>query len=159
MSTVRHGGFAIDVPDGWSDQSTLLFVAPRLASDPRSLHGEVKPTETISVRFVLGAGAGEAGAGALELDAAGLLASQVEALKVTDPDFTVLATGPFTSGLGEGWQQTQRITVGGVALLQLATATVIGPIAILATATAAEAKFANVEAQLTSVLSSMKAVR
>ncbi len=149
MSTVRHGGLAIDIPDGWADQSTLLFVAPRLEPNPRALHTELRPTETVSVRFVLGE----------NLDAKELLAAQIDAMKVTDPDFAVVASGAFSSGLGAGWQQTQRITVGGVALKQLATATVIGPVAVLATATSSEARFPLVESALLATLSSMKAVR
>jgi hypothetical protein len=149
MTDVRHGGFSIDVPAGWADQSTLLFVAPREAGDARVLQPQLRPTETVSVRFVLGP----------EGDAAALLAAQIDAMKVTDPEFAVLSSGPFASGLGAGWQQQQRVTVGGVALVQIATATVLGPVAVLATATAAEARLPHVQAALLGVLSSMKAVR
>lgn len=147
---VRHGGFSIDVPAGWADQSTLLFVAPREAPvEARALNAQVRPTETIAVRFVFGS----------DLDAQALLREHVDDLKVTDPAFALLGEGAFTSGLGAGRQQRQRITVGGVALVQIATCTVLGPVAVLATATAAEARLPHVEQALLAALSSMKAVR
>jgi hypothetical protein len=146
---VRHGGFAIDVPAGWADQSALLFVAPRIDGEARTLAPQTRPTETIAIRFAIGA----------EGDARTILEAQLPDLRVTDPDLQVTASGPFTSSLGAGWQQTQTIHVGGIALVQIATCTVIGPIAVLATATAAEARFPHVQTALQAALTSMRAVR
>lgn len=145
---VRHGNLGLEVPDSWSDQSTLLFVAP-LPEAPAlpMLRAQDEPTEAVSVAFRRAQGK----------SAQALLEEQAQALSTMDEGFVVLSSGPFSSGLGPGWKITQRVLMGGAALRQISAAFVLGPVAVIATAAASDARFERVEVALTQVLRSLSA--
>ena len=136
MVEVRHGGFALDLPEGWSDQSTLLFIGPT---------GDGFP-DAVSVKFSLDAPA----------TPRAILDAQAAQLGMVDPDFTVLDDGPFHCGLGDGWRFVQRLTLDGVVMQQITAAVIVGGVTVIATASAGEARFAEQEAKLVEVLESMR---
>ncbi|OGQ11135.1 MAG: hypothetical protein A2138_20930 [Deltaproteobacteria bacterium RBG_16_71_12] len=135
----------VDVPEGWADQSTLLFVAPPELGPAPSANRTVRATEAVSVRFALG-----------EPDARRPLQQESAALAAADPQVALLSEGEFTCGLGAGWQVVQRVTVGGIALRQLSCAVTVGAVTVVATATAADARFDKQRALLERVLASMR---
>lgn len=147
---VRHGGLIIDVPEGWADQSTLLFVAPPEAVSAPTANRSVQATEVVSVRFAFG----DEGT-----DARAALHKEAAAMAAGDAQFSVLTEGTFTCGLGAGWRVIQRVSIGGVALRQISCAVVVGAVTVIATATAADARFDKQQAQLERVLASMRADR
>ncbi len=143
----RHGGLRLDLPDGWLDQSTLLFVAPPTRESTMSTHRVVEPSEAVSVNFVLDPG-----------DPKALLAEQARSLAAADPDFEVLEEAPFACGLGDGWCCVQRMAVRGVPVRQIAVACAVGPVAVVATAAAPESSFGASRARLRAILESMRTV-
>ncbi|MBI1946853.1 MAG: hypothetical protein HYS27_14250 [Deltaproteobacteria bacterium] len=142
---MRHGGLLLDVPEGWADQSTLLFVAPPEVGAAPTANRSVQATEAIAVRFAVG-----------ETDARQVVQAESAALTAADPQATLLSEGAFSCGLGSGWQVVQRLTVGGVVLRQLSCAVTVGAVTVVATATAADARFDKQRAQLERVLASMR---
>jgi hypothetical protein len=145
---VRHGGLILDVPEGWADQSTLLFVAPPdvQAQSAPTANKSVQATEVVSVRFMFGQ----------HDEARAALKGETEAMAAADAQFAVISEGPFTCGLGEGWRIVQRVHVGGIALRQISCAVVVGAVTVLASATAGDARFEKMQAQLDQVLTSMR---
>ena len=143
---IQHGGPVVDVPEGWADQSTLLFVAPPQSHAAPTVSKVAAPTEAIAIRFRV----------SNQQDAAALLGEEAAGLRSTDPELALVEEGPFRSGLGVGAFVIHRLQVAQTPLLQMSTATVLGPICILATASAAEARFPRVRAELERALSSMR---
>lgn len=147
MAEVRHGGFAIDVPDGWSDQSTLLFVGPLEPTSATSLESTRALPETIAIRFsMVGAD-----------DPRQLLIAQADQLADIDPDFEVTDEGSFDCPLGDGFQYTHRLSLDGVTMRQITVACAVGAVVIVATASAADERFDKKKAELIAILSSMRA--
>jgi len=142
----RHGGLAIDIPGDWSDQSQLLFVAPRDEAPMPTAHSVQRPTEAVSIQLIA----------ADDLDARELLERQAERLGDVDAGFEVVDQGEFSCGLGAGWQLTQRLDIGDAPVQQLSVACVSGAVAVVATASAAAARFDQVETQLRAVLESLR---
>ena len=145
---IRHGALQIDLPEDWSDQSSLLFVAPRDKHPARTAHPTQQTTEAVALNFVDAQGQ----------DAQTILRQQSETLGAADPSFRVLAEEPFACRLGEGWLVTQTLTAADVTLRQLCLAVVIGRIVILATAACSDARFARNEAELRSILQSLETI-
>ncbi len=143
---IQHGGLLIDLPHSWSDQSSLLFVAPREEESLPTTAAVQRPTEAVAVGFVL----------AESRDARAILTEQTAQLAAAEPTLEVVAEGPFSCGLGPGWSQTQKLTVGETAVRQLSVACLIGHLAVVATASAAEARFKRCEEQLSSILKSLR---
>jgi hypothetical protein len=142
---VRHGGFAIDIPSGWSDQSTLLFVGPRDRTTLPATHKVSPPAEAVAVTF---AGPSE--------DARALLEEQAEMLRAADADFEVLEEGPFECELGHGHRFVQKLDAGGTKI-QIAVAVPAHGATVIATATCAQERYGKVQEQLLRVLGSMTA--
>ncbi len=143
---VRHGGLVIDVPEGWSDQSTLLFVAPRDEATAATVAKVAVPTEAVAVRFRMSE----------DKDAAAVLAEEFTGVRAADPDAEEIESGPFSCPLGAGAYRVARVRVGHAPLVQLTAAVVLGPVCVLATASAAEARFPRVREDLLRTLRSMR---
>jgi hypothetical protein len=146
---LRHGGLVIDLPEGWSDQSTLLFVAPppALVGAVPAANAVAQPTEAVSLRFAVAGGR----------EARALLEEQTAALRRTDPALSLVEEGPFSAPFGRGWRVVQRLSLGGIALRQIAVACLRGEVALLATAVAGDAAFARAEETLLGILGSLRA--
>ena len=136
---VRHGGFQIDIPSGWSDQSTLLFVGPRDRSSG--------PAEAVAVTF----------AGPTE-NAREILEQQAARLESSDPSFERIEDAPFECALGRGHQFVQALELGGEKV-QIAVAVPVNDATIIATATCARARYDVVKEELMRILSSMSTTR
>ncbi len=143
---VQHGGLIIDVPEGWSDQSTLLFVAPRDSQTAATVAKVAVPTVAVAVRF----------RGSDGLDAVAVLAEELSGVRAADPDAVELEAGPFSCPLGAGAFRVVRLRVSQAPLVQITAAVVLGPVCVLATASAAEARFSRVRDELLRVLQSMR---
>jgi hypothetical protein len=146
---IVHGGLVIDVPGGWTDASSLLFVAPRTHDLPTK-NAVDAPTETISVRFAF-AGAADS--------ARSILANELASLRAIDANARVVDEGEHRCDLGAGWRQTLAVTIAGAPLRQLAVCVVTGPVAVLATATAGEARFALARPTLEASLAKLRRAR
>ncbi|MBI3178680.1 MAG: hypothetical protein HYZ27_03410 [Deltaproteobacteria bacterium] len=144
--SIRHGGFVIDIPTDWSDQSTLVFVGPRPVHLPTT--AAVDPvSEAVAVSFVPGA----------KSEPKEILATQSAQLGRADPTFEVVSDGPFPCGLGEGWRYTQKLTVDGQQVVQLSVACRAGDVMVLATGAVDAGSFALCEARIAKILASMRA--
>jgi hypothetical protein len=143
---VRHGGISIDIPESWSDQSTLLFTAPFPTETVPTAARLQQAAEAVSVSFIRDAGQ----------TAKEVLAAQAQELGQHVPDFAVVSEGPFDCGLGKGWRYTQRFSVDGVSVQQLAVACPAGELVVVATAAAADYRFGHCEAQLRTILGSLR---
>ncbi len=143
---LRHGGLTIEVPDDWEDRSTLLFVAPRDTAELPTVAAVQRPTEAVAIAFVR-VKSGET--------AEDVMRSQAEQARALNPEFEVSDAGPIDSALGSGWCQTQSLTVFDMPVRQLSAAFVVGPVAVVATASAAESRFARCSEMLSSVLRSL----
>ena len=143
---LKHGALVIDLPDTWTDQSSLLFVAPREEQQLPTTAAVQRPTEAVAMNFLI----------ADTDDPRAILEQQADRMRELHAGFEVLEDGPFTCGLGKGWRYIQRLTVAEVPVRQIAVACVIGPVAVVATASAAEARFQRCEKQLAAILESMR---
>ncbi len=146
---LQHGGFSIELPDDWSDMSTLMFVGPPEAPALPTVSPVQGPAESVTVSFVV----------VDDEDARTVLRQQAKALETTDPSFRVLDEGPFTCGLGEGHRFRQTIEADGVEVHQLCVACVLGPVAVVATASATAERFDRCAPKLEGILESMRAGR
>jgi hypothetical protein len=147
MPSVQHASLALDVPDGWTDQSTLLFVAPPAASTD-VVPARATPGEAIAVRFAAAAGR----------SAADCLKEQLGSTRLTDPHARVISETDFRCGLGPGRLAEQELEVAGQRLSQLIACVVVGPVAVVASASCASAAFARHRARLLEALCSLRAV-
>lgn len=141
---IRHGGFVLEIPADWSDQSTLVFVGPLPAK--LSTTTQMAPvSEAVAISFVRAARG----------EPQEILRTQAQQLAHSDPTFELLSSGPFSCGLGEGWRYTQKVTVDGQAVVQLAVACRAGDVMVLATGAVDANSFSRREAQLAEILRSM----
>jgi hypothetical protein len=147
MPSVQHASLALDVPAGWTDQSTLLFVAPA-AELNGVVPGRAAPGEAIAVRFAAATGrsAGEC------------LQEQLRAVQLSDPKARLASESDFQCGLGAGRLAELELELAGERLSQLVACVVVGPVAVVASASCGSAAFPQQRAQLLSVLSSLRAV-
>lgn len=116
---LRHGKVRLELPDGWLDQSTLLFVQPRAQVETVPAPAV---TSNLSVRFAFGAG----------LSARELIEAEMSKLELVQPSLERIASGPFESPLGAGWHEHVRASLLDVAVEQLAVAWVVGDLGIIA---------------------------
>jgi hypothetical protein len=140
-----HGGLALDLPAGWSDQSTLLFTAPVDDVALPTTRKTQRTTESVAVTFAL----------ADDKDADAIVRDEVEQLKAADPGLVLVEVAPFSCALGDGRLATVKLTLGETPLRQLTLAVLVGPIVVRATASCLEAAFAKREAGLRSILQSI----
>lgn len=143
---MRHGGLGIDIPEGWADQSTLLFVAPLREQRLPTARQPGASTEAISINFM------QAGA----KDAAALTADHIAQLSSIDPERSPVGIAePFETGLGMGALQRVRLTISGVVVRQLVVAVVVAGIAVVAQAACPEWLANEREPALTAILKSL----
>ncbi|MDP2339998.1 MAG: hypothetical protein Q8O67_03485 [Deltaproteobacteria bacterium] len=140
-----HGGLALDLPEGWSDQSTLLFTAPVDDVPLPTAKRTTRPTESLAVTFGL--------AGSDDADA--VVREEVEKLRAADPALELVEVRPFTGGLGTGSLAVVRLSLAEIALRQLTVAVVVGPVVIRATVSCVEGAFARREPALIALLQSI----
>jgi hypothetical protein len=132
---MRHGAIVFDVPEGWIDRSTLLFVGPAQANGT---------SEAVSILF------------SAESSPKDALERQADEIRELDPKLEVLKSEPFEAPLGSGWCLLQRYVMNGSPVLQLAVALPVRGGLVIATAVAIEARFAKQEAELRRILSSLR---
>ncbi len=151
MATVfQHGQVALDLPDDWADQSTLMFIAPPPAADVPTQANVEQPTESVRIEFTHN-----------PFDSAETyIATQLEELGRADPSFAeALSSGPFKCPLGDGWHVVCQVNVDEVLLRQIIVGVELGPnVLLFAVATASQDRFESQEAALRSILESMRTV-
>jgi hypothetical protein len=148
MISIQHAALAIDIPDEWRDQSTLLFVAP---PPPPTDYADSKPKvpgQAIAVRFVEAAGR----------SASDYLKEQHVVAVATDPNARLINEAEFRCGLGPGRIMEQELTLAGHRLCQFSACVIIGPIAVLATASCGAGAPAVERTKLVERLASLRAV-
>lgn len=144
--TVRHGGLTVDIPEGWSDRSTLLFVGPSpLAAALPTTQPVSQVAEAVAISFVPTEGK----------ELTELLADQSTPLRAAAEHFEVLEEGDLQSGLGQGRIATQQLSVGSDRLRQLTAVFSVGEVSVVATATTGEAGFDVAKGRLMDVLESL----
>lgn len=127
---MRHGRLAIDVPNGWTDRSTLLYVGPPPAlptTAQRELPGPSITMTTVRVK-------GEQPTA----EARAILDDELAGLRAMDVGLEVLRVEDFTTAMGDGVLSTHRLALDGVRLLQLHAVVVVGQIAVRAAASSSE---------------------
>ncbi len=148
MVSIQHAALAIDIPDEWKDQSTLLFVAPPPAPADYADARPKVPGQAIAVRFVDAAGR----------SASDYLKEQHAAAVATDPASRLVNESEFRCGLGSGRIMEQELTLAGYRLCQYSACVILGPIAVLATASCGAGASADERAKLVERLKSLRAV-
>jgi hypothetical protein len=146
VSALRHGGVVVDVPDSWSDQSTVLLVAPPAGSGLPTTKAVSEPVETVTIRFFAADGR----------PASQVLRDEVEGLARIQQGADIVKEGDFRCGLGAGALLEAKLDLGGLVLHQLLAAVVRDELVVLAVATASETKMPKVRAQLEGVLASLR---
>jgi hypothetical protein len=147
MPPVQHASLALDLPDGWTDQSTLLFVAPPPESTD-VVPGKALPGEAIAVRFAAAAGR----------SAAECLQQQLRSAQQADPNARLISESDFHCRLGAGRLAEQELELAGERLSQLVACVVVGPVAVVASASCGSGAFSQQRARLLAVLTSLRAV-
>lgn len=130
MSRMRHGRLTIDLPEGWSDRSTLLFVGP-----PPTLPTAAKrtlPQPSITMTMVKTKGEQPID------EARALLDDELAGLGAMDVGLEVLKVEDFRTAMGDGVLSTHRLTLDGVRLVQLHAVVVVGQLAVRAAASSSE---------------------
>lgn len=140
-----HGGLALDLPEGWSDQSTLLFTAPVDDAALPTTRRTVRSTESVAVTFAF----------AGDDDADAIVRDEVEKLRAADANLTLVDVGPFSCALGAGRLAVVKLTLADTPLVQLTAAVVVGRIVVRATASCVEAAFPRREPALRAILQSI----
>jgi hypothetical protein len=138
---VRHGSFVVDVPATWSDQSTLVFVAPPAMLPTLSAQAAV---ESVTVRFGRGA----------SVDA--VVDAELAALRERDPALVVLWDRPERTAGGAGRAAAFTTSIAAVPLTQILCVIDVDGVFVIGAATCAAVRFAAVEAQLRAVLASVR---
>lgn len=147
-STLRHGGFAITVPSGWTDQSTLVLVGPPASSMLPTAMAVQEAAPSVSVRFMASA----------EPDPRVVLHHEFEQLQMVAPDAEVKAQGALSAALGEGWTLELETSVSGHPMRQLLACFVLADTTVLAAAQAPASSMQAHRSQLLATLTSMTAV-
>lgn len=142
---LQHGRLSIDVPPGWSDQSTLLLVAPPDETSAPTASSVHHATEAVAVHFII----------AGDDDARALLGQDIERLQKLDAELVLVEQGPFTCGLGEGWSTVQRYRLGGSVIKQISVCVLVGPVAVMASASTTDGGFDKKAPALWNVLRSL----
>ncbi len=140
-----HGGLALDLPEGWSDQSTLLFTAPVDDAPLPTAHRPARSTESLALTFAL----------AKDADADAVVRDEVDKLRAADPGLVLVEVRPFSCGLGAGALAVVRLSLADIALRQLTAAVVVGPVVVRATVSCVEGVFARREPALLALLQSI----
>jgi hypothetical protein len=146
MTALRHGGLVVDVPETWTDQSTLLLVAPASGPTLPTTRAVSEPVETVTIRM-------------LAKDARSLaevLQDEVAGLQRMQAGARVVDEGAFSCGLGTGARLELVLDLDGLALRQILLAAGQGDVVVLAIATTSEARLERTRAQLEAVLSSLR---
>jgi hypothetical protein len=160
---ISHGGLSVDVPAGFTDRSTLLFVGPPRAALPTA-HAVKRPAAAVSVTFSRLSRNEEAravelagGAPVGDLDRArARVEAEARALQGA-VDVKPLHAGPFESGLGVGWRAEVTLVVEGTTLREILYAVARGPLVVCAAASLPEWAGPDDEAQLDDILRSLSA--
>jgi hypothetical protein len=132
---LRHGAILFDVPEGWSDRSTLLFVGP---AQPNG------SSEAVSLVF------------SAETSPKDALERQADEIREIDPKLEILKSEPFRSPLGSGCSLLQRYVMNGAPVRQMAVALPLRGGVVIATAVTIEARFAKQDAELRRILFSLR---
>jgi hypothetical protein len=136
-----HGGLALEMPEDWCDQSTLLFVGKRAPPEAAA--------ESVAIRFLLDAGE----------DARVILQKEIGAIRGESGGVEIVEERELACGLGVGWSATLRLSLPGGVLRQIAACVVLGRVAIVANASMGDQTASESEPRLRSVLESMTAVK
>lgn len=144
---MRHGELEIQLPDGWTDQSTLLFQGPPESASRPTLSRIADSNPTVSVRFFHREAA----------DPREILAEELRQLQELDPDCTLQTQGPITSALGEGWHIVHRTGEEQGPMQQLLACFCLPKTVILACAQSHAHSFSATEPLLREILSSLAA--
>lgn len=139
---ISHGGLGLEIPDDWTDASTLLFLGPAKESTDSS---KKNAREAISIHFAETDGQ----------DAKEILEQSFEVTKKQEPSLEILEQKTFVCSLGEGWQMLQRLQVGTDAVKQYSACCVRGQLAILLTAAVSEDDFGGCQKRLLTALESL----
>lgn len=148
---IQHGALAIDVPKGWTDESTLLFVAP--ASPPLpTVKDVVRASGSVLITFrrVEGRAPLEEARQIVDANLAGLRGQALG-----DAGLIELERGELDTGIGRGATSLHRLTLAGIPIRQLELVVVVGRTAVCAVASCGEDEWAARGAELRSTLASL----
>jgi hypothetical protein len=144
---IQHGALALDVPKGWTDESTLLFVAPPTALP--TVHDAVRAGGSLLVTF-------RRAEGKAPLDEAkAILDENLAGLKQHDAQLVELERGTLATGIGEGATSLHRITLANAPIRQLELVVVVGRTAVCAVASCGEDEWSAKGAELRAALASL----
>jgi hypothetical protein len=142
---LRHGGLVVDVPASWSDQSTVLLVAPPAPALPTA-HPVAGVSETVTLRFVTTQGR----------DAARILRDELEALLGLQAQVELGEVQPFACGLGKGARLDATVALDGLTVSQILACVVVGDSAVLGVGTCAATRKDTATASLAQILGSLR---
>ena len=145
---IQHGALALDVPKGWTDESTLLFVAPAAATLP-TVHDSVRAGGSVLVTF-------RRAEGKAPLDEAkAILEENLAGLRTQGAALVELERGELATGIGTGASSLHRITLANVPIRQLEVVVVVGRTAVCAVASCGEEEWSARGAELRATLASL----
>jgi hypothetical protein len=148
MSTlIRHGELEIQLPEGWTDQSTLLFQGPPETASRPTLSRIADSNPTVSVRFFHRESA----------DPRDVLAEEFRQLQAMDPGCTMQQQGPLSSELGEGWHLVHRSGDAQEPMQQILACFCLPKTVVLACAQSHAHSFPALEPMLRTILRSLAA--
>ena len=144
---IQHGAVAIDVPKGWTDESTLLFVAP--STPLPTVNDAIRAGGSVLVTF-------RRAEGKAPLDEAkAILDGNLAGLRGNDAALVELERGELDTGLGKGATSLHRITLANVPIRQLELVVVVGRTAVCAVASCGEDEWTMRAPELRGTLASL----
>ena len=142
----RHANIAVDIPAGWRDESTILFVAPPAASTLPTTASVTAPGEAVALRFALARGR----------TADALLSEQVDLARAADAELVTGESAAFNCQLGHGRLVELQMKIANQTIIQLLACVVTGPLAVMATASTGSIGFSAARPRLLAILESLQ---
>lgn len=144
---MQHGRLSVDLPAGWADRSTLVFVGPQ-PTQPTVIATRVAPP-SISITMV------RAPAGAPRDAARAVLDDELAGLRAMGLGLEVLSIQDFDAALGPGAASLHKVTLDGMTLRQIHAVVIDEGIAVRAVAACGELDFPAMEQALRAALASL----
>jgi hypothetical protein len=148
--SVQHGKLTLDVPRGWVDNSSIVYVAPPATGLGASLSGRPAPSYRSNVTVSV-----EQRPDALATPRE-FLGSLGDALRRAGLEVSDLSTTPFVMSDRKGALATRRVRLDGQLVRQWTAVVYLGPNVIVATASTTESEAAKDEPELLRLLGSVR---
>lgn len=148
--SVQHGNITLDVPRGWVDSSSIVYVAPPATGLGASLTGRPAPSYRSTITVSVEQRPGEL------VTPHAFLGSLGDALRTAGVEVSDLSIEPFVMGDREGSLATRRVRLDGQLVRQWTAVVYIGPNVVVATASTTESEAAEHAPELLRLLSSVR---